>query len=209
MTAPSLPQIPFEEPDEVIQGDSWIWTIRDRTYPANLGWTLTYYFAGASVFTIPTTTDVDGVSFDINYPPLLTALVKPGSYTYRGRFSNATLGASFTSRQGTVEVLPDLSLVLPGALQPYAETLLPLVEAEIKARISGDGSSHNAYSAQGNSISKLTLEELYKVRARCLSEIQRAANGGGLLPAVTIRFALPGRLSSIADEGDQRFWDNS
>jgi hypothetical protein len=126
MTVP----VPTTEPDEAVIGDSWHWTRSMPTFPANAGWSLTYFFKKADAsFQIACTTATDGQSFDAYAAPATTAALRPGRYNYQGRVTNGTDSFVVDDARGELLVLPDPAAV--GALD--ARSQAKLVVEQLKA----------------------------------------------------------------------------
>lgn len=86
-----LPPIPTIEPETVRIGDTWQWQKQLSEYPANQGWSLTYYFRkGDAQFQIAATVATDGVSFLAYAAPATTGALRPWRYRYQARVTNGT-----------------------------------------------------------------------------------------------------------------------
>jgi hypothetical protein len=152
---------------------------------ASAGWVLTYYLRGVGTLDIDADTDTDGEGYSITVAAASTTLAA-GVYEFLARVAKA--GEVYTVDSGAVEVLPNAATATAGQLQSHAEQMVPLLEAEIKARLSGTaGTAHNEYTIDGRAISKIPLEDLYALLNRYRAELAREQNGGRL-PAVVIRF---------------------
>jgi hypothetical protein len=160
--------------------------VRFDDYLASDGWTLTYYLRGVGSLDITATADVDGEGYSVTEPATST-VIAAGVYEFLARVSNVG-GEKYTVDSGVVEVAPNVATATPGTLQSHAEQMVPLLQAEIKARLSGTaGTGHDSYTIDNRQISKLSLTELYALLNKYRAELAREQNLGRL-PAITIRF---------------------
>lgn len=150
-------------------------------FPPSDGWVLSYAFASLTSTTqTPLAWDAayvtdDDVTFTVTIPATITAPLSAGAWKYQEIYTNGTEIHRFT---GLVTLLANVSTATAGSLVTYAERMLPIVEAEIAARISGDGSAHEGYSVGGRSISKMDIDSLRALRGSLLAEIA-AQRGNG------------------------------
>ena len=141
----------------------------------------------AAAFSITASVNAtDSNGYSVTVAAAVTAAKTAGLYEFIARVTDGT--SVYTVDSGTVEITPDVSQATAGQLQSHAEQMVPLLEAEIKARLSGTaGTAHDEYQIDGRQISKLKLPELYALLNKYRAELAREQNGG-TLPPVTIRF---------------------
>lgn len=160
--------------------------MRFDDYLASDGWTLTYYLRGVGTLDVTATTDTDGEGYSITVLPASTDIAA-GNYEFLARVSNVG-GEKYTVDSGTVEILANAATATAGQRQSHAEQMVALLQAEIKARLSGTaGTAHESYTIENRQITKLSLDELYKLLNKYRAELAREQNGG-TLPSITIRF---------------------
>lgn len=102
----------MNEPKTFRAGDTVEWSVSHADYPANDGWTLTYYLRGASLLDI--TAVADGSAFDVTISAADSALLTPGFYTLQGRFSKAAEKFTPAGYITEVEVLANLATQVAG-----------------------------------------------------------------------------------------------
>jgi hypothetical protein len=109
-----------------------------------------------------------------------TQAVDAGNYAWELRASLA--GAVYPIAEGQFVVVANAAIAANTDARTFAEKNLAAIEAELAARITGDGSAHDAYVIHGRQLSKLPLAELRKMRTIYSAEVQRQRNGGRLAP---------------------------
>jgi hypothetical protein len=172
--------VPTTEPDFLIAGDSWSWTKTLSDYPPSEGWTLHYSFRGASALAdadVVATTSGSGYSVVVDKTK--TALLTAGAYKWQSYVTNVG-GERYTVETGIVTVIAALSALIGSQGQTHVERVLAKIEAEIEARITGTGSTHESYSVNGRAISKTSLENLVKLRGVYAAKVARLNNPGRL-----------------------------
>lgn len=174
-----------EEPSEIAAGETVQWR---RSYgeflPAD-GWQLKYYFAGQDIFSV--TPNGDTGEWLTTLAPATTGAKKPG--TYRWTLYAEKGQPDVTERRrvaaGTVLLSPNITTAAAGDLTPFAEQLLPIVEAAIKGRLTIDQQS---YQIDGTAIVNIPILELKKIRAELRTEIWRKRNPGKVGQRILLAF---------------------
>ena len=140
-------------------------------YPADDGWGLTLYLAGAQ--TASAVGSPNGSAFDLTLSAATTAALSPGTYRWLERASKG--GEIYDVAAGYVTVLRNLATAGPGDALSFAEATLADVEAGIQAIASGKLSS---YQVAGRGGEYLSMEDLMKLRAQLINEINMIRSGG-------------------------------
>jgi hypothetical protein len=145
-------------------------------------WTLTLLLRGPSDFTKDA--EPAGTSFVVTLTPEDTAGLLPGTYRY---WERVTDGIDVVEIEvGTIVVDADPTQI--GIIQSWAEKTLPVVEAAIAKQLT-DGM--RGYTILGRTVERLSLDELLRLRAYCLSIIRRSRTKRLTRP-VRIHFPTPG-----------------
>lgn len=184
--------IPEIEPTEIEAGTTVKWKkdLSDH-YPADDGWSLAYTFInGSAKFTVNAT--AEGKKFSVTIPASTTANYVAGRYEWIARVSKGS--EAFTPDKGHCDVLKDLAAAGLTVFdhRTHVKKTLDAIEAVIEGRATSD---HLSYTIAGRSITKMSVEELLKLRDRYKAEYQREvdaeriANGEGLGRKVLTRFA--------------------
>lgn len=121
----------------------------------------------------------------MSVPATTTDDVAAGVYAWELRASLD--GAVYSVDFGSFEVVADVAVTAASDQRTHAEKMLALVEAELEARITGDGSAHDSYgigtsAAGARQMQKVPLEKLKAMRATYAAEVQRQKHGGRLPP---------------------------
>lgn len=186
------PQVPYGIPSTLIPGLTWQWTQQYGDFPPSDGWTLQYKFTGATSFSIDATPRTDTEDYAITVDAATTITKAAGLYRY---LVTATLaGVVWPAEEGTIEILPSPFPTDGSDARTYNEKMLVAIQTELQARVTGDGSGHDALSiAAGSSsraITKIPTEKLEAMLARFLVAVQRERNGG-VLPPYEATFGRP------------------
>jgi hypothetical protein len=177
-------------PADIFQGDSVSWHDEPtRIEGASAltisapGWTLTYYFAGPTVFNVVGTADGDGwdVALSAAQTLAMTAAADP-NYSWQ---AIATNGANrITVGVGQVRVVANLATATAGFDgRSQDEIDLDAVRAAIRARVSGGGVIE--YSIGSRRLRNETLSELRAMEQDLMAKVSKArrkqkiANGEG------------------------------
>jgi len=122
--------------------------------------------------------------YTVTVAPAKTAGLAAGSYKWQ---SYATLaGNRYTVDTGVFTLVQNLSAVTGAAAQTHAEAVLVKIEAEIVARLAGDGSSHEHYTINNRQIQKIPILTLMRLRAIYQSKVYRLQNPGSLRPRCSV-----------------------
>lgn len=110
-----------------------------------------------------------------------TALLAAGQYALTVWMSNAA--DRKTIAQYPLTIAPDLSTGTPA--QSHAATMLPIIEAAIQARISGNNDGGiEGYSIDGTTVNKIPLDELKRLRKQYAAEVAQQQNPNGQIGRV-------------------------
>lgn len=186
------PQVPYGIPSTLIPGLTWQWTQQYSDFPPSDGWTVAYKFTGPTSFTANAAPRADTEDYAVSVDAGTTAAIGAGLYRY---LVVATLsGVSWPAEEGTIEVLPTPFPTDGSDARTYPETMVAAIQAELKARVTGDGSAHDAYSiaagSSSRSLTKVPTEKLEAMLARFMIAVQRERNGG-VLPPYEVTFGRP------------------
>lgn len=186
------PQVPYGIPSTLIPGLTWQWTQQYGDFPPSDGWTLQYKFTGPTSFTVNATPRTATEDYAITVDAATTAAKGAGLYRY---LVVATLaGVSWPAEEGTIEVLPTPFPTDGADARTYPEKMVAAIQAELQARVTGDGSGHDAISiaagSSSRSLSKIPTEKLEAMLARFTVAVQRERNGG-VLPPYEVTFGRP------------------
>jgi len=172
-------QTPIGEPSALRAGTTWNWKrVESGDFPIADGWTYTYYLTGKTSLSfagVNATTD-----FTVTVAATTTAAVAAGNYAWELRASLS--GAVYIVDSGAFDVTADVNVTAASDQRTVAEKNLALVEAEMAARITGDGSAHDSYTIGTRQLNKLPMAELRTMRAVYAAEVQRQRFGGRLPP---------------------------
>jgi hypothetical protein len=180
------PTVPAGEPVALAAGTTWTWSQSWADFPPGDGWSVTYYAAGPSSFSVtttPRTSDYLALKAATD-----TAILLPGVYFWEARASLS--GAVYVAGTGTFAVSASTNVEAESDQRTHAQIMLARVEAELEARILGTGSAHESYGNGDQSITKLSIEALKALRTTYSLEVQRQANGGQL-PSYEVSFVRP------------------
>jgi len=149
-----------QTPAVIIQGDTTSWDFTCRSYPSTT-WTLTYTLQiTGTVYTVVADANSDG-TYTVSIPSAVTATYEGGHYRYT---AVATLGADrHTVEQGTLFVELDLSTNPNENSESWVKQALDAVNAVILGKATNDQQS---YSIQGRSLTRYSIEDLWKLRDR-------------------------------------------
>jgi hypothetical protein len=136
-------------------------------YPANDGWTLTLYLAGAQILNKVAT--ASGADFVITLAATDTDdLTTPGLYRWVERASKSGVVKDVAS--GTVEVTANLATATAGSLQTTEEKLLAAVDAVIAGKITDDVLQ---YTIAGRSLTLMSRLDLLELRRKLQWDVAR------------------------------------
>lgn len=184
------PLTPTGIPSSVKAGDSWIWRVADfADFPYSEGWSLSYAIAGVGYLAVPDAdkpestvayaTSGDDAGFWVTTIVPAHSKIPAGRYRIVGRMtgSGAYAGKVYTVSDETLVVSDDPAEATKGEFQSHAEKMLAIIEEEIEARITGNGSAHESYVIEGRQISKIPIEKLTQMRGKYAAEVRRLRSG--------------------------------
>lgn len=152
--------IRLREPSQIVCGDSLCWTRYFSEFPASAGWTLTYSLrGGAQPIEFTASPGTDGVSFQINVAPSVTATWLPGpDYVMQGQLINAGLAQQHTIFYSEIALYASLA-TLPGdvPVKTFAETMVSNLEQLLLGK-----SVHDLQltEIERTRISRLTIQQI-------------------------------------------------
>lgn len=184
------PTVPSCLPTEHVAGETLKARLRYVDFPAGDGWVLAIYFRGVAVLDALMTGDTpeieaDGDSFLVTLSATDTALAA-GTYRWTAR---ATLdGETYQADAGVLTLRPNVATATAGALQTHAERMVAVLESEIAARITGDGSAHGDMLIGSRRLVKIATHELEGMLNRYRWQVWREQHPGQLGPRRQVRF---------------------
>lgn len=182
-------------PEQIVSGTAYDFTLTYAEFPAN-EWTLKLLIAGPGFLSIDA--DVDGLSFAVALTNANTAGIPPGNYVWEYRVTKG--GKSYVADSGVLEVLPNLAVATPGSLQSFNSKALAAVEAAISIRLGIGGTAVDvieSYSVGSRNIMKMSLRDLYDLRASLRMAVRNEARPGRLGPQVRAAFTGVGAESGL------------
>jgi len=155
-------------------------------YPASGGWTLTTYFAGASVFKADAVADVD--DFVVTITPALTSggKVTPGHYTWVERVSKS--GEAYDVASGVVTILPDLAAATEGSEQSWLESSVTALKAHIAGRLP---TGMESYQIGGRMVAKIPVKEAIELLSDLEARLDSLSNPTAVSRIVRVEFTRP------------------
>ena len=189
--------IPTVEPEVVMAGTDWHWTMELPDYPASEGWTLTYYFRGPSILNIVATRVGTTNTYDAKALAAATQNLLPGRYSWQGIVTGVA-GETHVARPiaddsgdpetlGELTVLQNITTAIAGDYQTHAEKTLGVIEGEIYNRIN-NLKSIEAYAVAGRQVSKIPLKELVRLRSVYQGLVRRERNPGSIGTDIAVTF---------------------
>lgn len=187
--------VPTVEPDVVMAGETWHWTIELSDFPGSESWTITYYLAGASIISVAATL-VSGSKYDVVFTAANTAAILPGRYVWQAIAVSGTEKhvarpmAYQPERQGVLTVLANIATATAGTLQTHAEKTLAVIETEIYNRMNSQASIE-AYAIAGRQVSKIPIDKLLRMRSAYQAMVRRERNPGTIGTDIAVIFGSP------------------
>ena len=173
---------PGREPFSLVIGDRWTWKKDDFTdYPSS-AYTLKYSFRldGAGATEIQITASANGTAFKIEVGASTTANYTAGNYQWQSYLTRNSDSERITIDSGYIEVRPNRDLATTDPRSHY-KIVLDAVEAVLEKRATKD---QEAYSINGRSLTRTSIEELMKLRdtyrGKYVAEINRHRAKKGL-----------------------------
>lgn len=144
-----------------------------------------------------------GDGFEVRFQgtnPGGTQALTAGMYTLTVFASNAATKDRITVAQFPVRVLPDMSTGTPALL--HAVKMLPIVEAEIEARLTGNGSANEEYGADSVHVKKLPMQQLQVLRNKYAAEVNQIMNPNGQIARVKFVMSPAGGMPDLRRRND-------
>lgn len=182
-----MPDIPSQEPQTLIAGDTWRWARTLAGYPASSGWSLSYVLINAAA-KLTITAQPDGDSHAVLVPAATTAGYPAGSYAWRARVSKD--GEIYTVGEGRLDIRDAFGGSTLDA-RSHARKALDAIEAVLEGRAS---SSVAEYEIAGRRLKYIPVPELMAMRDKYRAEVAQedaAASVAAGLPdrrRVLVRF---------------------
>jgi hypothetical protein len=183
VTAP----IPSTEPTNFAAGETVQWTKSVADYRSSDGWSLIYTIRGPTVFAnVTATPNADG-SYSITIAAVDTAALKAGRYLWASHAYKAGPPVlRYAIERGVILVTANLDTV--ETIETHAAEVLPIIEAAIKGRLTGD---MQQYTIAGRQIMKIPIRELYALRAQYRAELAKERNTKRANPTRAVTFVSP------------------
>lgn len=165
-----MPDIPTIEPLEITAGDTVKWT-RDLSadYPANDGWTLTYYITGPVALT--KAASASGTQFAVTLTSGDTQPLSAGHYKLQGYVTKS--GERYSVYSAHLKVHVDPSQLQSGAdVRSHARKCLDAIKAVIERRATRDDLNYQI-NGTGLTVGKIPHAELLKFLQFYQSEVLR------------------------------------
>jgi len=149
------------EPLSIAAGDTVKFTRQLPKYSAASGWTVEYIgIGGGSQIIWNATTNVDGVSFDVNIPTTTTLQYVAGDYVLEGFASNGATGERFQFYYGSLNVGINFQAVGPDQdTKTYAQKGIEKCQALLLKMLDHD---INDSSTEGAEFRRKKVEEVNK-----------------------------------------------
>jgi hypothetical protein len=179
-------------PAILIAGETWNWTDQFPDLPISDGWTtLKYEFRGVDTLDLQNAPQItnDGSTWTVITLPADTTAKLAGRYEWFARLtgSGTYAGQQRIAKRGTVTIKANPSTAVAGAYQTNAEQMLALVQAELKARITGTGSAHDSRMIDGFQLNKIDVGQLQDLEKTYLARVYQERHQGKLGPDVAFR----------------------
>lgn len=181
-------------PGKLYAGTTWAWTEKVPDYSAADGWSLKYIFTNASnAFSFTDDGSAKSTEFTVEVDAATTAPFTPGEYTWK---LLAVKGSDLRLvSHGSAVVYADIT---DGATalddRSHVKKTLDAIEAVIEGKATKDQQS---YSVAGRSLSRMSWDELLKLRSKYSAEYDqeqaaaRLASGQGNSNIVKATFSRP------------------
>lgn len=179
------PSIPTTVPTALTAGADWQWTQTFPDFDPADASACVYYFSGPASFSITATVGAD--DFSVAVAASTTAAYTAGLYSWVARVTVS--GVVYDADSGTLDLLADPATT--GDQSSFAAQMVSNIEAELLARVTGDGSGHDSYSIAGGggsrSLAKISVRDLQMMLAQYRAQLAMERNGG-TLPPYAVRF---------------------
>jgi hypothetical protein len=183
------------EPSDIVAGDTLTWQRSFDSFPASLGWVLTYVLNSPTARIVVNSADVTalGNSFQVTIPSAETKVWAPGKYQWLAVAQLAAAGPvpaqRFTVALGRLVIAIDLlDATSPQDTRSNAEVALDNINLMLAGR-GGDGVQE--YTINGRMLRRYPLAELTSLRSlyRAIVRQERADRGEYQLPStVAVHF---------------------
>lgn len=171
-------------PDRFNAGETILYRRSYADFPIADGWAATLYLSGAANHTEPAATV--GTQFEFELTAAQTGGFPAGVYQWQERVSKGS--ETYTVDEGTVTIDPNIATAPAGSLIPFAEKLLPQVEAAIEALVTG---KVQEYQVAGRAVRYNDLEFLTKLRNQLANAVKAKQHAGTFGPTVQAHFRQP------------------
>lgn len=180
-------------PATIVAGSTVKLTLTYGDFPADAGWALKLYLAGARIIA-PVTGSASGKGFNLTLSSTVTATLVEGTYQWEARATKS--GETYVAEAGLVRVQADISAARAGDRQAWAERALAVVEARIEGRLTAD---QEEFQIHGRAVKRIPMSELLGIRAQLKAELRgaAAAAGGGVATLRTVRARFSGIESEV------------
>lgn len=188
------PPLTHVAPQSIVAGDSIDFLV---AIPAGYeDWTGSARLTGPGSTLDATSCDTESSDFHVKFSGQTTLGTKN---LVAGQFALTVWATSGTDRktiaQFPITVTPDLSTGTPR--QAHALTMLRVVEAEIQARITGNGSGQEGYQVDGTMVTKIPIEQLERLRNKYSAEVAALTNPNGGIPRVKFVVTPTGGIADV------------
>jgi hypothetical protein len=183
-------EIPTIEPTEIFANTTNKWTKSLSDYPANDGWTLTYYFVHATAANNKSkVATASGADFLITLSATDTTSYTVGTYDW---FSKASKnGEVYVVGTGRVVVKADPANAATARSLTHAETMLAAIRAALEGSASSDVLEYTIEGRQLKRIPKKDLLEMeQKYATRVANEQASIAQANGTYESKNVRVSF-------------------
>lgn len=179
-------QILSIEPDTFAAGETIQWRRSYGDYLPSAGWALRFFFVGPDLFQVAAA-NVNG-EWLATIAPADTATKKAGTYQWTA-YAELGVAPAVTERRrvasGTLILTPNMTTAAAGDLTPFAERMLPIIEAAIAGRLTVDQQS---MQIDGTAIVNIPIVELTRLRAQFRAAVWRKRNPGKIGQPILLSF---------------------
>lgn len=146
-----------------------MWRVSPPSFPADLGWVLSYVFNGPQKIEIQSQSD--GSAHLVEVVPGDTSKWIAGDYSWIARASKD--GKSFTVSTGLIKILADPTAVDTTDARPHCKKVLDAIEAVIEDRA---GHDELKTEVKGRMLERVPTLELLEMRKQYANEWRRYQN---------------------------------
>ena len=183
----ALMDIPKQEPECFVAGDTVEWRRTFSDYPASAGWTLAYTFVNAGNLQ-KVNAQADGDAHLISITAAGSATWSAGDYDWQATVTNSTI--RHTVGNGRTEVKPNLAAMSTDGFdaRTYARKVLEAIDAQIAARATSAQSDVIEYNIGMRGL-KRSEDGLLKLRGIFAAAVWREENPGEFCPTIQATFS--------------------